>query len=273
MFKMRGWLILANDHEPKSPIFSSKILSCLLSPSFEAEKSLGRITIRLKGEVDMKWWLFRVIGVERLLWRVRASTKQMTFQWQSKSIGFRLFGPTMTILFSRQSRAGKCKRRTKQMTFQWQSRASQTLMLATSWQGPDVHSNTFVSGRVLTVHWLCICCALGTLERMVAVDRRPVLLHTENWVAMITAFGHQRERNICALHSTRIIDTRSNLQIPLEMRSVRKVDRFEYAARRCMDPNQRAIQYEARIRINSSRPFCTLLLYGGLLPRNRDIDV
>ena len=125
----------------------------------------------------------------------------------------------------------------------------------------------------LAVHWLCIGCALGTLERMVAVDRRPVLLHTENWVAMITAFGHQRERNICALHSTRIIDTRSNLQIPLEMRSVRKVDRFEYAARRCMDPNQRAIQYEARIRINSSRPFCTLLLYGGLLPRNRDIDV
>ena len=158
---MRGWLILANDHEPKSPIFSSKILSCLLSPSFEAEKSLGRITIRLKGEVDMKWWLFRVIGVERLLWRVRARTKQMTFQWQSKSIGFRLFGPTMTILFSRQSRAGKCKRRTKQMTFQWQSRASQTLMLATSWQGPDVHSNTFVSGRVLAVHWLCIGCALA----------------------------------------------------------------------------------------------------------------
>ena len=29
---------------------------------------------------------------------------------------------------------GKCER-TKQMTFQWQSRASQALMLATSWQG------------------------------------------------------------------------------------------------------------------------------------------
>ena len=225
MFKMRGWLILANDHEPKSPIFSSKILSCLLSPSFEAEKSLGRITIRLKGEVDMKWWLFRVIGVERLLWRVRARTKQMTFQWQSKSIGFRLFGPTMTILFSRQSRAGKCKRRTKQMTFQWQSRASQTLMLATSWQGPDVHSNTFVSGRVLAVHWLCIgcvltvywlcidcalavhwlCidCALGTLERMVAVDRRPVLLHTENWVATHFFRCSLRRRPI-SHHSLRI---------------------------------------------------------------------
>ena len=69
---------------------------------FEAAgKSLGKIRIRLKGEVDMKWWLFRVIGVERLLWWLRAGTKQMTFQWQSSSIGFRLFGSTMAIRFSR----------------------------------------------------------------------------------------------------------------------------------------------------------------------------
>ena len=49
----------------------------------------------------------------------------------------------------------------------------------------------------------------------------------------------------------------AKLQIPLEMWSVRKLDRFEYAARRgCMNPNQSAIQYKAGIRINSSRPFC-----------------
>ena len=172
MFKMRGWLILANDHEPKSPIFSSKILSCLLSPSFEAEKSLGRITIRLKGEVDMKWWLFRVIGVERLLWWLRAGTKQMTFQWQSTSIGFRLFGSTMTIRFSRAIQSWQMwEEKTNDFSMAIQGKSNPHAAHFMARQGWDalkyialqctvcvmhkstVHSNSFGSGSVLAMHW------------------------------------------------------------------------------------------------------------------------
>ena len=100
----------------------------------------------------------------------RAQNKWL-FNGNPRALDSACLDPQWQSAFHGQSRAGKCER-TKQMTFQWQSRASQTLMLPTSWQGKakmhwsmlhctalcvmhksTVHSNSFGSGSVLVMHW------------------------------------------------------------------------------------------------------------------------
>ena len=89
---MRKRLSDANhDRRPRTSVQKACFFpfSSFQSSVFAQQTAFEKITREnqapMKGEVDMKWWLFRVIpGVESLLlWWLPASTKQMTFQWQS----------------------------------------------------------------------------------------------------------------------------------------------------------------------------------------------
>ena len=182
---------------PHSPLFLSMFRVCSpADPFWAAGKSLGRIRIGLKGKVDMKWWLFRVIAV----WR--GSFDDCAPEHKTNDFSMAILEhwiPPVWIhngnpLFTGNPE-GKCSR-TKQMTFQWQSRASQTHTTRLRWTAPHkstLQSNTF--GSVSAVHWQCI----GHFTREWLRFTGGHGLSTERielqWLQH--TFGHQRERDNC----------------------------------------------------------------------------
>ena len=147
----------------------------------------------------------------------RAQNKWL-FNGNPRALDSACLDPQWQSAFHGQSSSGKCER-TKQMTFQWQSRASQTLMLPTSWQAKakmhwsilQCDAQEYSTFQQLW-QWQCIGNnALGTLGENGCGSRAARTAHPPSSTQRIEVqwlqhtFGHQRGRNNCAFRSPALL--------------------------------------------------------------------
>ena len=161
----RGWVMPIMIGDPE--LLARRLVSSHSPPS-KAQCLLSRPLLsrweitweNQKGEVDMKWWLFRVIpGVESLLlWSLPASTKQMTFQWQSTipPVWRHNGNPLFT---GNPERANVREDKTNDFSMAIQGKSNPHA--ATSWQGRTGVNAQEYSAFWHLWQWECICSALA----------------------------------------------------------------------------------------------------------------